>query len=69
MRQTSTAVISPLAAWLRMSTIWASVYLVCFSWISSLRGDTNTGGGTEIGGHPVRDSQFGGSRDVFGHRR
>ena len=31
MRQTSIAVISPLAAWLRMSTIWASVYLVCFN--------------------------------------
>src|ERR1035437_4290450 len=52
MRQTSIAVISPLAAWVRMSTIWVSVNLVCFTAVSSLRGDTNTGAGTRIGGHP-----------------
>ena len=35
-----------------MSTICASVNLVYFTAVSSLRGDTNTGAGTRIGGHP-----------------
>lgn len=46
----TTAVISPVAAWARMSTICASVYLFSLTSVSSLPGDTNTGAGTRTGG-------------------
>ena len=54
MRQTSTAVVSLLAAWARMSTIWASVYLVCFKSGPYSKGRHWLDAGAEIGGHPSR---------------
>ena len=59
MRQTSIVVISPLAACARMSTIWASVYLVCFTLVSSQEETLTPALAPRSGGIPQRRQDHG----------